>query len=729
MSGSLCDKLRSVKSCIAVVQFVLMFNFMRGQSDTLQVIILPDIDIQVERSRYKMEFMKEVDAVQLTTGKKTQVISPGSGGEDVSGCNARQLFSRVPGMMVWENDGSGLQMGVSTRGLSPNRSWEFNVRQNGSDIAPDVFGYPEAYYTPPMEAIERIELIKGAASLQFGPQFGGLMNYVLKDGSGNDRCFYEGRQTGGSFGLMNTYNAVGGQLKRLKYYGFIHHRRADGWRQNSMYQTTSGYVSARMNFSDRWSIGANITVSDYVAQQPGGLTDLQFQQDARGSSRSRNWFGVPFSSAQIHVQGKLSESTNLDFKTFVNVSDRNSVGFTAAQPIADTLVTATGLFNARQVDRDEYLSGGAEMRISHSYKLGKNEHFLLAGVRGYQCQTLRNQKGVGSTGSDYDLNITGDYAKSFEYNTYNTAAFVENVFRMGSFSVAPGIRWEGIITDAAGKNIQPTRLHRDVFLGGVGAQYALGRMIFYGNLSQSFRPVTFSELTPSATSDVMDPNLKDASGYSADIGWKGMACNGLRWDVSGFYLLYKNRIGNLLREGVNFRTNIGTSVSKGVELYVELDPMLCWNMAPRWGNVNLYVALTVQDCRYQSWQLTDITKPSTDVTGNRMENAPEQIHRAGIKYKWNKWDFDLRYSYTSSVFTDALNTEQPSSNAQVGKIAAYSVLDASMHYAFSPRWFAEIFVNNLSDVRYATRRSTGYPGPGLLPGMGRAVNVTLGLKI
>jgi Fe(3+) dicitrate transport protein len=49
-----------------------------------------------------------------------------------------------------------------------------------NDISSDVFGYPEAYYNPPLEAVETIELIRGGASLQFGPQFGGMLNYVLK---------------------------------------------------------------------------------------------------------------------------------------------------------------------------------------------------------------------------------------------------------------------------------------------------------------------------------------------------------------------------------------------------------------------------------------------------------------------------------------------------------------------------------------------------------------------
>jgi Fe(3+) dicitrate transport protein len=52
--------------------------------------------------------------------------------------NAREIFSRIPGVNIWENEGSGIQINVGVRGLSPNRSWELNTRQNGYDISSDV---------------------------------------------------------------------------------------------------------------------------------------------------------------------------------------------------------------------------------------------------------------------------------------------------------------------------------------------------------------------------------------------------------------------------------------------------------------------------------------------------------------------------------------------------------------------------------------------------------------
>ncbi len=53
----------------------------------------------------------------------------------------RQVLAKVPGIYILESDGSCIQVGIAIRGLSPNRSRDFNVRQNGYDISADPFGY------------------------------------------------------------------------------------------------------------------------------------------------------------------------------------------------------------------------------------------------------------------------------------------------------------------------------------------------------------------------------------------------------------------------------------------------------------------------------------------------------------------------------------------------------------------------------------------------------------
>ena len=93
--------------------------------------------------------------------------------------SSRQIYSQVAGLNIYENDDAGIQLHIGGRGLDPNRTSNFNTRQNNYDISADVLGYPESYYTPPAESLSEIQIIRGAASLQYGTQFGGLVNFVI----------------------------------------------------------------------------------------------------------------------------------------------------------------------------------------------------------------------------------------------------------------------------------------------------------------------------------------------------------------------------------------------------------------------------------------------------------------------------------------------------------------------------------------------------------------------
>ncbi len=55
-------------------------------------------------------------------------------------------------------------------------------------------------------------------------------------------------------------------------------------------------------------------------------------------------------------------------------------------------------------------------------------------------------------------------------------------------------------------------------------------------------------------------------------------------------------------------------------------------------------------------------------------------------------------------------------------------MDATFSYRFMNRFNLSAGVNNIADVKYATRRAGGYPGPGIMPGNGRTFFVSLGAK-
>ncbi|TAF98588.1 MAG: TonB-dependent receptor, partial [Cytophagia bacterium] len=129
--------------------------------------------------------LNSVQNFTMYEGKKNEIIVLKNLIANTATNNPRQIYGQITGLNIWESDGAGLQLGIGGRGLSPNRTSNFNTRQNGYDISADALGYPESYYTPPAEAIEKIEVIRGASSLQYGTQFGGTVNFQFKKGAAN----------------------------------------------------------------------------------------------------------------------------------------------------------------------------------------------------------------------------------------------------------------------------------------------------------------------------------------------------------------------------------------------------------------------------------------------------------------------------------------------------------------------------------------------------------------
>jgi Fe(3+) dicitrate transport protein len=712
--------------------------------DTARVTTTPEV-ILLEGLNQKGDLfrMPAISGTDIFSGKKNEVISIGASTADLSTNSSRQIFAKVPGLSIWENDGSGIQTSIATRGLSPNRSWEFNVRQNGADISSEVFGYPEAYFTPPTEAMERIEVVRGAGALQYGPQFGGLLNYVSKKQLGNKPLSMESSQTLGSYGLFNSYNAIGGQLNKFKYYAYLHHRSADSWRANSSYKTQTAALNFTYAFNSKWQLNGEYTHMNYLSQQAGGLTDAQFATDARQSGRARNWFSTPWNTAALTLQYKANAHTQFTFKAFGILAQRNSIGFTAAVTVADTINENTGAYNPRQIDRDVFQNIGAELRGVHQYQFLKHMSALSGGLRIYKGLTLRDQKGIGSKGSGYSLDIISqqnglDFGKSFELGTMNAAAFVENLFQITEkFALTPGIRYEwiastieGYINTSATGQINDART-RQILLLGIGAEYTVNpQSNLYGNFSQGYRPVTFSELTPAATADVIDPNLKDASGYNADFGFRGsIKQHLLKFDIGVFRLFYNNRIGTITLNNAPYKTNIGASVSQGVESFAELDVMRLLGKFNALG-VSVFTNYAYVDARYTRWDNPATSNdPSKNQAGKRVENAPEHILRTGLSVKFKGFSATLQYNYVAAVFTDALNTVETNATFTTGQLPAYQLLDFNLTYAFKELYQFRAGINNLTNETYATRRAGGYPGPGILPGTPRTFYLSIGLKL
>ncbi|MFN9108587.1 MAG: TonB-dependent receptor family protein, partial [Bacteroidota bacterium] len=525
---------------------------------------------------------------------------------------------------------------------------------------------------------------------------------------------------------------------------YNHSRSGKGWRENSGYEVRNSHAYFAYQFSPNTKLSLEYTNMDYEMQQAGGLTDAQFKDNPRQSLRDRNWFGTPWNLAALILDTKLASNLTLNTKFFGLIGERNSVGF----------IATPNDFDNRQVDRDFYKNLGVETRSIYAYKLGKLDQNLAFGARLYRANTTRKQQGKGTTSSDFDLAVDGRFVRDLDFQTDNIAFFAENQFKINNkLSITPGIRFENIkstidgrfgISNGTDVNVTPESLSRNKVLLGIGVEYKLNKTNFYANFSQAFRPVLFSDITPPATTDVIDENLKDADGFNLDLGYRGNLLGWINFDVSYFYLNYDNRIGPI-RKFVNddpsqstflFRTNLGTTVHKGVESFVDLNISKAMKVNQQIGDLQFFTSLSFIDATYTDFKTTQIsgTAPNIVITesnlaGNRVENAPRYIHNFGITWSFKGFSSTLQNRRTGMVYSDANNTETPSANGVTGKLDGYSVYDLSMEFRFLEKFNIRGGINNLDNTIYATRRAGGYPGPGILPNDTRTFFLSIGVKL
>lgn len=699
---------------------------------------LSTVMVESERGSYSLQQLRNVEGTAIYAAKKSEVIDLEQVLGNKATNNAREIYRGVAGLNIWENDGAGLQLAIGARGLDPNRTSNFNTRQNGYDISADALGYPESYYTPPTQALQRIEIVRGAASLQYGTQFGGLLNFILKKAPRKDGIVLETENAIGSFGLFTTYNSVGVRKGGFNAFSYYQYKQGDGWRSHSRFDQHTAFGRIGYDFNENFNIGLEFTHMNYIAQQAGGLVDFEFDQNPLQSKRARNWFKVDWNLAALDLNYRFSDRTRLNVRNFVLLAERSALGELGPINRPDPL-------RERDLLIGEYENFGSETRLIHRYNLGQNISTFLVGFRFYQGFTT-NRQGDASDAADADFRFLNpnDLEKSnYEFPSRNTSLFVENLFTLGpKWTITPGVRFEYIRTASDGffkrrvfsggqvifeEKIQDARMNKRSFaLFGLGVGYKVKTELeAYFNFSQNYRSINFSDLAVVNPNLLVDSLLQDENGFNIDLGIRGfLSKRRIRIDLSAFYLRYNDRIGVseiiipdplVVERAVAFRTNIGDAQILGIEAYAEANILGFFHRFSKDIGLTAYLNFSALHGEYLSG--------SSNFIGNDVELIPPITFKTGLTAKYYNFRFNYLFTHVRKHFSDATNAVQVA-NATRGIIPTYSVMDVSASYQF--KWLRlQAGINNLADHSYFTRRATGYPGPGIIPASPRSFYIAL----
>ncbi|MGC3943746.1 MAG: TonB-dependent receptor [Chryseolinea sp.] len=711
-----------------------------GQAaDSIETKRLAEVLVTGQREVNTVLRLPEIKNTFIYSGKKSEVINVQNLDANITEKTPRQIFAKVPGIFVYDMDGTGNQVNISARGLDPHRGWEFNIRRNGAITNSDMYAYPASHYSIPMEAVDKIELVRGTGSLQYGAQFGGMLNYVTKQPDSTKAISFESINAAGSFGLLSTYNAISGTIGKFQYYAYATFRKSDGYRDNSRTDYDAQSVMLVYNATKNLKITGEFSRSNYVYQIPGPLTDSMFHADPRMSTRARNYFNPEIYVPSLKVEWQLGQETKLQWLTSAVLGDRNSVQFDRTANIPDAINPATDEYAPRQVDIDHFHSYTTELRLSHTYALLNRRSTIAGGIQYIYNNLNRQQQGKGTTGSDFDLTLTDPlWGRDMHLKTKNIAFFVENNFRItDKLSVNPGVRVElgesnmyGHISYYPADDIPNTIKHKFP-LFGVSAQYNLKNMTFYGGWSQAYRPVLFKDIIPANAYEEVDKNLKDAYGYNLELGFRGSlysASSAFRWDVSLFDLQYNNRMGsqatyNPSNTFILYRTNIGDSRTMGAEIFMEYSQPL-----GKKTSISVFTSTAFMNSEYQSASVRSGAE-NVDISGNDVETVPHMITRNGVTVRAGLASLSVLYSFTGESYADPLNTVAPGATGAVGLVPSYGLLDVNTSFRISEAIKIRFNINNVTNEQYFTKRPTMYPGPGVWPSDGRSISASIGFKI
>ena len=687
-----------------------------------------------KKELFALKRMRDFENTAIYAGKKTEVIIIEQSMANLAANNARQIFNQIPGLNIYQNDDAGLQLHIGGRGLDPNRTSNFNTRQNGYDISADVLGYPESYYTPPAEAIEEIQIIRGAASLQYGTQFGGLVNFKLKDASTYRPITGVIRNTIGTNSLYTNFTQLSGRLDKWRYIGHVNIKKGNGFRPNSEFNSSNVFAKISYDFSEKTILSAEVTYLDYLAQQAGGLTDDLFNENPYQSNRERNWFGLYWFLYNIKFEHALSDNSNISVNFFGLNAQRNAIGFRSNR------VSQVDPYEERDLIKGDFNNFGIEARWLKKYILGNKKAVFLLGGKYYSAKNTSAQ-GPGSASNEADFSFYNEeypsYSKqsNYTYPNENISIFSENIFYINKrMSVTPGLRYENILTategnyqrinsDAAGNVILNETLNsiesrrRSFVLLGLGLSYKASHPIeYYSNISQNYRSVTFADISIINPAFSINPNITDEKGYTIDLGIRGKIKKMMSFDLNFFHLSYQNRIGFIqkaFKDGSvkSERGNVGDANLSGLESLIDLNIGELFKMNLKKYSLNSFINYSFIETKYSNSDIQGIK-------GKKVEFVPKDNLKFGLRYGYKNLTLNMQFSYVSEQFTDSSNAVEGNLSGVIGVIPAYKLVDLSGAFKLN-KFKLEFGINNTLNEAYFTRRATGYPGPGIIPSPGR----------
>ncbi len=642
---------------------------------------------------------------------------------DIAPISGHEVFRRIPGVHAVEEEGVGLRANIGIRGLDPSKSRSVLMLEDGIPVALAPYGEPEMYYTPAMDRMAGIELVKGSGSILFGPQtFGGVLNYVTADPPAEETASVHVRGGEGGYftGRMNYGNTVGNTGYTVTY---LHKRGDEVGLVN--YQLNDLSSKIKLVTGDRSIVGLKLGYYDETSNSTYvGLTQQMFDMGGFDFTHLApdDQLDVRRYSASITHDYFLNENVTLRTTAFGYTSTRNwsrqdfdnvfNPDRDYARIVGNPDIEGGAIYfrNTTGNRNRQFEVAGIEPRISVNYAMGSVRNELDAGVR-YLYERAFEQRVNGVIDSPQSGDLRDDEIRT----GHAISTYIQNAFLItDQLTVTPGVRLEHFSYERDIRRLgfdDVNITNSDVtteLIPGIGFNYFIRDGVsFYGGIHRGYGPPRVKDaISPEGVSQELDAEQS----WNVELGTRARLARGLDVELTGFYMDFSNQIipvseaaGGTGRPGVSL-VNGGSTEHLGVEVRADLDFQQI--IDSKWG-INLNTSATFLSAEFSSDRLVSFGGDQVNVKGNKVPYAPEVMVSSDLSVMTPfNFELSLTGTYLGKQYGDPLNLEEGSLDGRSGVIDPYFVLDARANYRIHGMENASVSlsVKNLLDERYIVSR-------------------------
>lgn len=641
--------------------------------------------------------------------------------EETKPLSIQDALKKTSGIHTLETDGYGFYPRITIRGIGSDMSRKVLLLEDGAPIALGPYTDPAAYYHPPVERMERIEILKGSGSIAHGPStIGGAINYITKQPKNGSNIVFGYGNLGyksllADYGITNDKYSF--SVSALK-------KEGDGWRDMA-FDATDIVIKGAVKLNDNNTLGIKLTHYEHEAAHTYlGLTQKEYDENYKQNKAKNDLMIVDRDSVDLTHQYVSDSGFAVKTLAYYNKATRDwwrqNNSFNAGTGYIDMSNNSDGRLR-------EFEVMGVDSRALFDYTLFDFENNAELGVKLHQ-ETMRNKRGRTADQYTYAIDTSytaGSYLDGIrEQDTREAEAitlFAQNTFYISeNTTITPGFRVEKYdqtrkINSWNGSAIPTsTKTDNTEFIPGIGATHSFAKEVtLFAGVHKGFAPPRVQDAITDA-GDAVDLDAERSTNY--EIGVRGAVANA-NYEVTYFRLDFENQIisqsASIGAGNGSGQTNAGSTLNQGLEFSGDYHVTENITLA---GNYTYLATAKFTGNRFNS-------NGSVDVSGNRLTYAPEHLVNLMTNYKTKTWGAGLGYSYVSKQFSDVENKTIGSANGLTGIIPSYNLWDVNAWYVINKNAKLNLAIKNLTDEKYIASRAPG----GINPGMG--LNAQASLKV